>query len=75
MARFAPPACASLTAFLALFAIIFPAVVNNAAPGRDTMQTWTCRWSSSSLSPDTPGNFGPLCRESVSPNLGYLYSL
>lgn len=61
-------ACTSLTTILALFALIFPAIVNNAAPGRDSMQTWTCRWSSMEIErgQSAPNNFGPMCHESVS---------
>lgn len=51
-----------LAAIAALVSIIMPAVINNAAPGTDSMQTWTCEWSSTQ---GAPSNFSALCHENV----------
>lgn len=52
-----------LASTVVLIAVIFPAVINRAAPGTDSMQTWTCRWAGVAGAPD---NFSALCHESVS---------
>ncbi|GAB7353155.1 hypothetical protein MBLNU459_g3688t1 [Dothideomycetes sp. NU459] len=61
--RAAVLALSVLAAIVGLISIIMPAVINNAAPGTDSMQTWTCEWSSAS---GAPGNFRALCNENVS---------
>lgn len=53
---------ATLGAVAALVEIAFPAAVNNAAPGTDSMQTWTCQWASAE---NSPNEFSALCHESV----------
>lgn len=57
-----------LSACLALPAATLPLVLNARAPGRDTMQSWTCGWVSQGLNTHDgmPGDFGRVCGESVS---------
>lgn len=61
---------AALSTGCSLLAIILPAVVNQKAPTRDTLQTWTCRWSSMDLisqGRNSPEAFGTICHETVGP--------
>ncbi|GAB7341780.1 hypothetical protein MBLNU457_g0111t1 [Dothideomycetes sp. NU457] len=57
-------------AFLAsVVGVVYPAILDHQSPGRDTMQTWTCRWAEDSstitaISSGVPSNFGRLCTES-----------
>ena len=57
-----------LSACLALPAATLPLVLNARAPGRDTLQSWTCGWVSQGLNTHDgmPGDFGRVCGESVS---------
>ena len=57
-------ALAGVAAVAALVDIAFPAAVNNAALGTDSVQTWTCQWAGAQ---GAPGDFSSLCHESVSP--------
>jgi hypothetical protein len=50
---------------LALPAATLPMVLNSRAPGRDTLQSWTCGWVETS-DEGMPGDFGRVCGESVS---------
>ncbi|KAK3670998.1 hypothetical protein LTR78_009115 [Recurvomyces mirabilis] len=54
-----------LSVVCSLIAIIFPTIVNGQAPGRDTLQTWTCRWSSTSINrgQGPPSGFDTICHE------------
>lgn len=62
-----------LATIAALVSIIMPAVINNAAPGTDSMQTWTCEWGSTK---GAPSNFKALCHENVRlPTLGEPYMI
>jgi len=56
-------ALAGVAAVAALVDVAFPAAVNNAAPGTDSVQTWTCQWAGAE---GAPGDFSSLCHESVS---------
>lgn len=60
-------ASSALSALLALPAAILPLVLNGRAPGRDTLQSWTCGWVASGDlgSGEVPGGFGRVCGESV----------
>ncbi|KAK5116501.1 hypothetical protein LTR62_008050 [Meristemomyces frigidus] len=53
------------SAICSLVAIVFPIIINSHAPRRDTLQTWTCRWSAASSARDeaAPGGFEHVCRE------------
>ena len=42
--------------------LAYPAAINSAAPGTDSVQTWTCQWAATKGSPD---DFAALCHESV----------
>ncbi|GAB7327363.1 hypothetical protein MBLNU13_g11235t1 [Cladosporium sp. NU13] len=55
-----------LSACLALPAATLPLVLNARAPGRDTLQSWTCDWVSQGLNTHDglPGDFGRVCGES-----------
>lgn len=55
-----------LSACLALPAATLPLVLNARAPGRDTLQSWTCGWVSQGLNTHDgmPGDFGRVCGES-----------
>ena len=57
-----------VSACLALPAATLPLVLNARAPGRDTLQSWTCGWVSQGLNTHDgmPGDFGRVCGESVS---------
>lgn len=57
-----------VSACLALTAATLPLVLNARAPGRDTLQSWTCGWVSQGLNTHDgmPGDFGRVCGESVS---------
>jgi len=57
-----------LSACLALPAATLPLVLNARAPGRDTLQSWTCGWVSQRLNTHDgmPGDFERVCGESVS---------
>jgi hypothetical protein len=57
-----------LSACLALPAATLPLVLNARAPGKDTLQSWTCGWVSQGLNTHDgmPGDFGRVCGESVS---------
>ncbi|PSK51790.1 hypothetical protein B9Z65_3057 [Elsinoe australis] len=54
---------AFLSAIAAGVAVIYPAVLNQQSPTRDTMQSWTCTWSSTTdaVSAGIPANFPSLC--------------
>ncbi|PNS15170.1 hypothetical protein CAC42_8171 [Sphaceloma murrayae] len=56
---------AFLAAIAAGVAVIYPAVLNQQSPMRDTMQSWTCKWSSTtdSVSAGVPSNFPSLCMQ------------
>jgi len=56
-----------LSACLALPAATLPLVLNARAPGRDTLQSWTCGWISQGLNTHDgmPGDFERVCGESV----------
>jgi hypothetical protein len=56
-----------LSTALALIAIIFPTLLNNKAPRRDTLQTWTCQWSNTSTfsGQQAPSQFGTMCQQTV----------
>ncbi|KAK5131447.1 hypothetical protein LTR08_000911 [Meristemomyces frigidus] len=58
-------ASALLSTICALIAVIFPAVINQHAPTRDTLQTWTCRWNRASTGQGQgpPSQFGMMCQE------------
>lgn len=60
---------AFLSAIAAGVAVIYPAVLNQQSPTRDTMQSWTCTWSSTTdaVSAGIPANFPSLCLQNVSP--------
>ncbi|KAK4545361.1 hypothetical protein LTR36_003541 [Oleoguttula mirabilis] len=57
---------ALLSTICALVALIFPTILNQHAPTTDTLQTWTCRWNSASISQGQgpPSQFGTICQES-----------
>lgn len=57
-----------LGAICSAIALIFTAVLNHRSPTTDTMQTWTCRWSNSSVSrgDGAPDSFNTLCNQTVS---------
>ncbi|WPH03348.1 Hypothetical protein R9X50_00622600 [Acrodontium crateriforme] len=44
-------------------ALIFTAVLNHRSPMTDTIQTWTCRWTTSLSRDGAPDNFNTLCNE------------
>ncbi|KAF4550763.1 Hypothetical protein D9617_16g015530 [Elsinoe fawcettii] len=52
-----------LAAIAAGVAVIYPAVLNQQSPTRDTMQSWTCAYSftTESVSAGMPPNFPSLC--------------
>jgi hypothetical protein len=54
-----------ISACLALPAATLPLVLNARAPGKDTLQSWTCSWVSQNHD-GMPGDFGRVCGESVS---------
>ncbi|KAK5128882.1 hypothetical protein LTR85_000215 [Meristemomyces frigidus] len=56
---------ALLSTVCALVAVIFPTILNQHAPTKDTLQTWTCRWNSASITQGQgpPSEFGTLCQE------------
>ncbi|KAK0775640.1 hypothetical protein LTR38_015779 [Friedmanniomyces endolithicus] len=62
-------ASALLSTVCSLIAVVFPALLNTHAPRRDTLQTWTCRWSSTAFDSGDgragsgPTGFGTLCHE------------
>ncbi|KAK1808354.1 hypothetical protein LTR12_017297 [Friedmanniomyces endolithicus] len=62
-------ASALLSTVCSLIAVVFPALLNTHAPRRDTLQTWTCRWSSTAFDNGAgragsgPTGFGTLCHE------------
>ncbi|KAK0860321.1 hypothetical protein LTS02_008546 [Friedmanniomyces endolithicus] len=62
-------ASALLSTVCSLIAVVFPALLNTHAPRRDTLQTWTCRWSSTAFDSGAgragsgPTGFGTLCHE------------
>ncbi|KAK1813632.1 hypothetical protein LTR12_011977 [Friedmanniomyces endolithicus] len=64
-------ASALLGTVCSLIAVVFPALLNTHAPRRDTLQTWTCRWSSTAFDSGDgragsgPTGFGTLCHETV----------
>lgn len=66
-----------LSACLALPAATLPLVLNARAPGRDTLQSWTCGWVSQGLNTHDgmPGDFGRVCGESVSLAMSFFSSL
>lgn len=56
-----------LSAMCSLSGIIFQSVINQHAPARDTLQTWTCRWSNASINQGQgpPARFATICQETV----------
>ncbi|RMY82944.1 hypothetical protein D0862_11850 [Hortaea werneckii] len=60
-------ASSSLSAICALVAIAFPATLNAHAPRRDTLRSWTCRWSNSLVTQGQgpPAQFDTICKETV----------
>ncbi|EMC92048.1 hypothetical protein BAUCODRAFT_115337 [Baudoinia panamericana UAMH 10762] len=52
--------CSTLGTACSLVAIIFPTILRYHAPGRDTLQTWACRWNGSNGS---PAMFSSICSE------------
>ncbi|TKA24525.1 hypothetical protein B0A50_06682 [Salinomyces thailandicus] len=52
-----------LSTISALTAITFPAVLNSHAPRRDTLQSWTCRWTHHSSTSNAPAQFTTICQE------------
>ncbi|KAF2764062.1 hypothetical protein EJ03DRAFT_42111 [Teratosphaeria nubilosa] len=47
-----------------IIAIAFTTVINQQAPTRDTLQTWTCRWNRVDISGiHGPSGFGAICHE------------
>ena len=54
-----------LSTIIAIIAMGFQAALNNSAPHRDTLQTWTCRWRNVS-GQGVPREFDTLCHETVS---------
>ncbi|TKA69343.1 hypothetical protein B0A55_08158 [Friedmanniomyces simplex] len=53
-----------LSTVCSLTAVIFPTLLNQHAPGRDTLQTWTCRWNRTTLDRGRgPSGFRTLCHE------------
>ncbi|KAK3113615.1 hypothetical protein LTR53_008915 [Teratosphaeriaceae sp. CCFEE 6253] len=58
-------ASSTLSTICSLIAVIFPTLLNQHAPTRDTLQTWTCRWSTHSFSGGRggPSGFSTLCNE------------
>jgi hypothetical protein len=62
------------SALVSLVTVIYVHILNHNAPDLDTIQTWTCRYQAAQpVSQDIimpanmgNGNFGALCRESVS---------
>nr|POE85201.1 hypothetical protein CFP56_67359 [Quercus suber] len=59
----APLLLAALSAFAALLAIVVPPALANHNPATETLQSWTCRWSSPAGS--TPAAFPAFCHETV----------
>nr|OQO19759.1 hypothetical protein B0A51_13252 [Rachicladosporium sp. CCFEE 5018] len=57
-----------LSSILALVALIMPSLLNNKAPRRDTLQTWTCSWYDKSTfsGQQPPAQFSTLCHQTVS---------
>ncbi|RMY68822.1 hypothetical protein D0863_06869 [Hortaea werneckii] len=57
----------SLSTICALVAIAFPATLNAHAPRRDTLRSWTCRWSNTLITQGSgpPAQFETICRETV----------
>ncbi|RMY99350.1 hypothetical protein D0864_04075 [Hortaea werneckii] len=55
----------SLSTVCALVAIAFPATLNAHAPRRDTLRSWTCRWSNTLITQGSgpPAQFDVICRE------------
>ena len=60
--------CAFCSSVIALLAVVFPAVLDNNAPAKDTLQTWTCRWSDTAVNrgDGPPDQFSTICHETVS---------
>ncbi|RMX77179.1 hypothetical protein D0869_10073 [Hortaea werneckii] len=60
-------ASSSLSTICALVAIAFPATLNAHAPRRDTLRSWTCRWSNTLVTQGQgpPAQFDTLCKETV----------
>ncbi|KAK5733354.1 hypothetical protein LTR17_009726 [Elasticomyces elasticus] len=57
-------AASLLSTICSLVAVIFPTLLNQHAPTRDTLQTWTCRWSNTSIDLGRgPSGFNALCQE------------
>ncbi|OQO09755.1 hypothetical protein B0A48_05158 [Cryoendolithus antarcticus] len=54
-----------LSSILALVALIMPSLLNNKAPRRDTLQTWTCAWHDKSTfsGQQPPAQFSTLCHQ------------
>ncbi|KAI7542405.1 hypothetical protein KC331_g7999 [Hortaea werneckii] len=54
-----------LSTICALVAIAFPATLNAHAPRRDTLRSWTCRWSNTLITQGQgpPAQFDAICRE------------
>ena len=60
---------ALLSTVVGVISIAFPTVVNYHAPTRDTLKTWTCRWSDKSYRLHqfhAPEQFQGLCHKTVS---------
>ncbi|KAI6800982.1 hypothetical protein KC361_g2035 [Hortaea werneckii] len=55
----------SLSTICALVAIAFPATLNAHAPRRDTLRSWTCRWSNTLITQGSgpPAQFDSICRD------------
>ncbi|KAK4973936.1 hypothetical protein LTR42_005926 [Elasticomyces elasticus] len=59
-------AASLLSTICSLVAVIFPTLLNQHAPTRDTLQTWTCRWSNTSIDRGRgPSGFDALCHETI----------
>ncbi|KAK3725561.1 hypothetical protein LTR37_000531 [Vermiconidia calcicola] len=60
------PASALLSTIVGVIAIAFPSVLNARAPTKDTLKTWTCRWSNIIATGEGPPmQFLSLCHKTV----------
>lgn len=61
---------ALLSTIISILSVVFTTILNWRAPHKDTLKTWTCRWTYvpkhlNSLGP--PDMFNGLCQKTVSP--------